>query len=564
MINTAFTKLFTYKNIYRAHIKGRQSKRAKKPIVKFEIAQMFHLKDLEKRINKGKYKLSNYNSFIVYEPKQRQIQTLQYGDRIVQHILCDFLLAKYFTRHAVIDNSVCQIGKGTHFALRRFQTQMHKFIQKHGANGYFLKCDIHKYFPSIPHKNLKQIILKHIKDTKLKAFLEMIIDSYHTHPEYLAKHNIKPLGKSLPHLFRKNIFTTERGVPIGNQTSQIFGMFYLDKLDRVIKEQLKVKIYCRYMDDFILVHHDKQFLINALKIITQIVEDLGLKLNSKTQIFPIKNGVTFLGFRYYVTDSGKLIKKVAKKTIDRFRAKAKLLNKAYSLNIIDLERIRSSLSAYHGHLKHGNNHKLEQNLFKLIKVNEIYKTQLKGNKIMTNTQNNNKNEVKEQEKLIKVTKNEQLTPDDKQITITKDEIRVVARKPFILTSIDPAKDKEKEMEVFTASKKLSEYVFVITEKAPKKFRWDIVTRLRNITTDIIANLYSANLEIGERRLNFQKQAGVNLRLLDHYAETAYKLEAISFKQMNNVIKLLFRVRQLLGGWAKATKKLDQKTTPNNT
>ena len=137
-------------------------------------------------------------------------------------------------------------------------------------------------------------------------------------------------------------------------------MFYLDKVDRLIKEKLRVKIYSRYMDDFVLVHEDKEFLKSALEEITAVVEKLGLKFNSKTQIFPLKNGVTFLGFRYFVTPTGRLVKTVRKKTKRRIRSRARLLKKAFIEGIIDSSRVRASLAAFHGHLGHANSFRLEK------------------------------------------------------------------------------------------------------------------------------------------------------------------------------------------------------------
>ncbi len=373
MISTKFEELFSLENIYKAHIKGRLSKRAKRPIVRYEMSLLQNVVKLYNELHSGSYKISHYNSFVVYEPKKREIQTLHYSDRVVQHVICDSLLSPYFTRHAICDNGVCQICKGTHFLLRRLEVMLRKFISKNWNSGYVLKCDIHKYFPSIPHKKLEELVLKHIKDKKLKAFISMIIDSYHTHPNYLEKNGISSLGSGEPHPKTKGVFVTNRGIPIGNQTSQVFGMFFLNDLDRFIKEKLRFKIYSRYMDDFILVHKDKEVLKQALSEIQKLVNELHLKLNSKTQIFPLKNGFTYLGFRYQVVN-GKLLKKVSRKTTRRFCARARLLNRAFADGAIDAERVRCSLSAYHGHLKHGNCYKLEQKLFKRIKIEEIQKS----------------------------------------------------------------------------------------------------------------------------------------------------------------------------------------------
>jgi len=363
MIEQKFEDVFTFEALYQGHMRGRMAKRDKKPLVRFETDMLGNIYNVYKKLNDGSFKIRGYSHFIVCEPKVREIQTLHYSDRVVQHVLCDDVLAPYFTKHAIMDNTVCQKGKGSHFALARFEAMLHKFVRTHGVNGYILKCDILKYFPSIPHDRLKQVFCSEIRDERIRGLVSHIIDSYYTAPEFLNKYGIKPV--------EGDPSGSGRGVPIGNQTSQIFGLFYLNAVDRLVKEKLRVKIYSRYMDDFILVHEDKAFLQNALKEITELIGKLGLKFNSKTQISPLKNGVTYLGFRYFFTPSGKLIKTVKKKTKRRLRWRARLLKKASIEGLIDPERVSQSLAAFNGHIKHAKSYRLKKELWaKLVKYSD--------------------------------------------------------------------------------------------------------------------------------------------------------------------------------------------------
>ena len=116
------------------------------------------------------------------------------------------------------------------------------------------------------------------------------------------------------------------------------------------------------MDDFVLVHKNKKIVEQALCEIKRITEELGLDLNEKTQIFPLKNGIQYLGFRYFVNKNGKVVKQVVKKTVHRLKRRAKLLKRAYKDGSITKERIKMSLVAFHGHLSHGNCFKLEQKI----------------------------------------------------------------------------------------------------------------------------------------------------------------------------------------------------------
>lgn len=361
MITITYEELFTFENIYKGHMCGRLSKRDKKQLVKFEMSMLDNLSVLHQKLISGTYKPSKYSNFMVHVPKMREIQTQPYDNRVVQHVLCDNALTPYFAERAIIDNAACQKGKGMHFALDRFEAMLHTYIRKHGVTGYFLKCDVLKYFPSIPHKRLKQVICAHIQDEKIKKLVGDIIDSYHTKSAFLDKYNI-------PYHLKGDY--TGRGVPIGNQTSQVFGMFYLNQVDRLVKEKLQIKVYSRYMDDFVLLHHDKEHVKKALREIQKVVEYLGLTLNDKTQILPIKNGITYLGFRFVITPTGKVIRMVKKKTKKRLRQRARLLKKAYLDGDMPMERVEQSIAAFHGHLKNGNCYKFEQELKKKLTFNE--------------------------------------------------------------------------------------------------------------------------------------------------------------------------------------------------
>lgn len=131
------------------------------------------------------------------------------------------------------------------------------------------------------------------------------------------------------------------------------------------------------------------------------------------------------------------------------------------------------------------------------------------------------------------------------------DVGKASRKPFRIHDFDTSRDRE--MAVFTHAKKLSEYIFVITEKSPVKLRWNIVSRLLNCSVDIIENLYMANYARGEERIVWQKKAMVALNILDFYTETAKTKQAISVRQMTIIVKQITEVRKLLTGWVKATK-----------
>lgn len=352
-MDITYDELFTFENLYQAHLKARKCKRNKADVIDFELNLSENLWDLFDRLKNRTYEVEGYNKFIIYEPKRREIQALSYKDRIVQHTLCDLYLYPLLTSRFIFDNGACQKGKGTDFAMDRLSRFLHDFYKEHGNSGYILKADIHHFFPSIDHETLRFKIHRVVKDRDISDLLDRIIDSYNS--------------------------DTGKGIPMGNQTSQLFALYYLDGLDRLIKERLHVKYYVRYMDDCILVHHDKEFLKYCLNKMEEMVEDeLRLEFNSKTQIFPIKNGVDFLGFHFYMTDTGKVIRKVRNSTKKKYKKRMKKMREDYNAGNIELEDIKKVLPGFNGHLKRGHTYRLKKSVLKkfvLIKPEEDNKNE---------------------------------------------------------------------------------------------------------------------------------------------------------------------------------------------
>jgi len=157
--------------------------------------------------------------------------------------------------------------------------------------------------------------------------------------------------------------TKGAGLPLGNQTSQWFALYYLDVVDRLIKEKLRIKYYVRYMDDFVLLHHDKEYLRDCLNEIQRVCnDDLKIELNNKTQIFPVKNGVDYLGWHFYLSETGKVIRKLRTSNKKRLKRRLRLLQKEYRDWTIDFDAVKRSLVSTHGHLIHGHTYRLRSKL----------------------------------------------------------------------------------------------------------------------------------------------------------------------------------------------------------
>ena len=183
-------------------------------------------------------------------------------------------------------------------------------------------------------------MLKNIPDRNVLGLLYHIIRSYE--------------GTTDPLTGRK------KGLPLGNQTSQWFALYYLDSMDRLIKEKMRIKHYVRYMDDGILVHESKEYLKEVLARMETKAKELRLEFNEKTQILPISEGVDFLGFRFYLTDTGKVIRRLRTSNKRRWKRRLKKYKEEYRAGDKSLEEITRSVASYNGHLAHGHTWKLRK------------------------------------------------------------------------------------------------------------------------------------------------------------------------------------------------------------
>lgn len=320
-------EIFTFENLYEAYKNCRKGKQHKGEVIRFETNLAVQIYTIIKELQTKKYELGKYKKFSIYEPKERIIEALPFKDRVIVRCFCDVTLKPKIETKLIYDNVACRKGKGTYFAIKR----LHKFLkneyQKEKNNAiYFLKCDIKKYFSSIHHD-----ILIHLLEQVHFSSDEMWL--------------IKKLIKEQPSL-------ADKGLPLGNQSSQWFALFYLNTIDRFIKEKLRVKHYIRYMDDMILLSRNKDFLKQCREQIQNMCYDvLKLELNSKTQIGTVKNGIDFLGYRHIVNEKGKIIVKLRQSSKLRMKRHIKTINKLYNKNIVDEKYVYERKNAFYHHIK---------------------------------------------------------------------------------------------------------------------------------------------------------------------------------------------------------------------
>ena len=268
-IRNQYDKKLTYDNLMKAHIESRKGKNIRKEIILFNLKQEEYIMWLYEQLKNGTYKHSGYTTFYVTEPKLRLIEKSAYIDRIVHRWYVDNFMKEYFIKSFINTSYACLENKGMHKACINVQNTM-KHCKRIWNNYYIIKMDIAKYFQNIDKSILYNILQRKIKDKKLL---------------WLTKEILYSNG-------------VEKGLPIGNYTSQCFANIYLNELDQHAKHTLKLKYYFRYMDDIVVMVKNKKEAIQKLQQIREfLTTNLKLELNSKTQIFKSSQGVDFCGYK---------------------------------------------------------------------------------------------------------------------------------------------------------------------------------------------------------------------------------------------------------------------------
>lgn len=339
-----YEELCSFEVLYKAYLEARKGKRSKSKTIEYEAQALACTEKLSRKLavrdvrqpggdirQQICYVPSKFEVFAVYEPKRRMVHAPAFVDKVVLHALVDNILYDALTKSFIRDSHASQTGKGTDDGLMRLKTHMVDYYRRegHGADGWVLKGDVRHFFASIDHDRLKEKLKKLDLEPALYDLLCVYVDC-------------------------------SDGLPLGYQTSQLFALYYLDEFDHFVKEKLHIRYYGRYMDDFFLIHPDKEYLQYCLTEIQAFMASLGLELNEKTQIFPLRHGMDFLGFHTYLTDSGKVIRKLRHSSVKKMRAKLRRWEKEYPTGLVTREEILQSWQAWDAHAAHGNTWTLRQ------------------------------------------------------------------------------------------------------------------------------------------------------------------------------------------------------------
>ncbi len=335
----------------------------KHKVYMFEKNKFQNINHIVSILQSGIYDGGKYNIFLIKEPKHRIVMALDIKDKLINHFIARYVLELKLTKYLDPRNIATRKNMGTDYGIKLVK----KYIEKNKKyeNFYILKIDISKYFYSIDHEVLKDMVKDKLTEEEFN-FLSIIIDSTNNEyinnkikdikDKYLSAHpNFTKEVESLPYYYKG------KGLPIGNMTSQFLSIFYLYELDHYIVHDLHIKYYVRYMDDFVLIHHDKNVLKKALTEIENIlINKYKLKLNQKkTKIVSAKEGFSFLGYTYKVINKKTLVK-LRKEGYEKIKKRVKEVNYMYNKGFIDFNSAFCSVMSYWYNRKYGSQMKVRR------------------------------------------------------------------------------------------------------------------------------------------------------------------------------------------------------------
>lgn len=341
-------KIIAMYKIIRANTKNRGK------LHKFELFYASNIISILNVLKYKKYEHSHYNVFLVHEPKYRIIMSEIMSDKVVNHVVSHFVLDPGITPHLIPQNVATRKGMGTKEGIRYVKKYINK-LKLNYDKVYVLKCDIKKYFYSIDHELILEKVKRFITDPDVYKLIENIVQS--TDNSYVNEAIGKVINKEIKRIEGLNILDKEikiaelknlplykkgKGLPIGNMTSQLLAIYFLNDLDHYIKERLYCKYYVRYMDDFVIFDHDKERLKEIRKKIEEKLIEFKLELNRKTNIYDLKHGFGFLGYQFILKEK-RLIIKINSATKRRIKKKMRKLKK---INAPNYEQVKASYMGY--------------------------------------------------------------------------------------------------------------------------------------------------------------------------------------------------------------------------
>ncbi|MBU2101154.1 reverse transcriptase/maturase family protein [Patescibacteria group bacterium] len=332
-----YNRIISLENLFLAWDTFKHDKGHKKDVGRFDWHLEENIFQLHRDLASKKYHHDRYSSFYITDPKQRHIHKAIVRDRVLHHAIVR-ILTPIFEPTFIAKSFSCRVGKGTHKGVSAVELMTRQVSKNYTRPCFALKCDIKKFFNSINHRHLLAILERRIADPDTIWLLRDIVGSFRT---------------DLSDVFN------DRGLPIGNLTSQLFANVYMNEFDQFVKHELRIQHYARYTDDFVILSSDMDYLLSLLEPIQSFLKRyLDLELHEgKTSIRKLGQGIDFLG--YTILPHYRLVRT---KTRRRIFKKVDQRIEEYHTGVMSRESLEQSLNSYLGVLCHANEYTMSEDL----------------------------------------------------------------------------------------------------------------------------------------------------------------------------------------------------------
>ena len=306
---------------------------------------------LSRELKDGTYKSGKPVKFTIRHPKTREIISIGFRDRVYQRSLNDNYIYPEVAKHLIRENAACQKGKGTDYARNILIGYLREMYRIHGRSFYVLQCDIKGYYPNMPHEVAEETFREMLPDKRiLERALKVLRDQY----------------------------AGDKGYNPGSQMVQIIGISALNDIDHFIIEDLGIRHYIRYMDDFILMHGDREYLEHCRKTLAEKLKNKGFELHEKkTRIYPSTKGIRFLGFDFRLTDTGKVLMIRKPEAVKEERKKLQRLVNLMNEGKIPRRKVYEHYQTWRSCADKGTNHRMvmrmDQYFKKLMEEKDVFR-----------------------------------------------------------------------------------------------------------------------------------------------------------------------------------------------
>lgn len=340
-------KVADLRRLHKAYRRVRRGKKGKASAIRFSLNPMEGLCRLKWGLEDQTYRMGRYTRFSVDRPAHRDISTCAYQDKIVLSSFSENLLWPIVDPHLIEDNYASRKGYGTHYALDRLEANMRAYYVNHGPNGWILSIDVSKYFYNLVHEKIRNDFVGYGCDNWTLWLTDTVLNSIcHKHKRGYV------VGGKVQFCDMPGMDSLDIGSPLGNVTSQVHAVQYPNAIDHYIKDQMGIKYYGRYMDDSYVIHHDRAFLEGLRDELRKRYAELGLDLNRKTQIYPLKNGIKFLGMHFYLSQTGKVTRRLKPENLKYERVHLREHAKAVAAGKMTEDSYWKRFEAWDNHASH--------------------------------------------------------------------------------------------------------------------------------------------------------------------------------------------------------------------